>query len=120
LYYTHGGGMVAGSSRMLLDRILDLGEPHGAVVVAVEYRLAPEHPDPAPVEDCYSGFVWTSEHAAELNIPSASFSSAAVQAAASQRASLCWLETAVGPHPSARSWAAQCSTTATTRTRVCR
>ncbi|MFJ8819566.1 alpha/beta hydrolase [Amycolatopsis thermoflava] len=68
LYYTHGGGMVAGSSRMLLDRMLDLGEPHGAVVVAVEYRLAPEHSHPAPVEDCYAGFVWTSEHAAELGI----------------------------------------------------
>jgi acetyl esterase/lipase len=34
----------------------------------VEYRLAPEHPDPAPVEDCYAGLVWTAKHAEELGI----------------------------------------------------
>ncbi|EJD38836.1 Alpha/beta hydrolase fold-3 [Auricularia subglabra TFB-10046 SS5] len=40
----------------------------GAVVASVEYRLVPEHPHPAPVEDCYAGFVWLAGHAAELNI----------------------------------------------------
>ena len=39
-----------------------------AVAVSVEYRLAPEQPDPAPVEDCYAGLVWTAAHAAELEI----------------------------------------------------
>ncbi|MGH3193132.1 MAG: alpha/beta hydrolase fold domain-containing protein [Streptosporangiaceae bacterium] len=37
-----------------------------AVVVSVEYRLAPEHPYPAPVEDCYTGLVWMARHAGEL------------------------------------------------------
>ncbi|MEU6770878.1 alpha/beta hydrolase [Streptomyces sp. NPDC046759] len=64
IYHTHGGGMVAGSHRSTelageLDRAQDLG----LAVVSVEYRLAPEHPDPAPVEDCYAGLCWLAEHA---------------------------------------------------------
>ncbi|WP_370591495.1 alpha/beta hydrolase fold domain-containing protein [Saccharopolyspora montiporae] len=38
------------------------------MAVTVEYRLAPEFPDPYPVEDCYAGLQWTAEHAAELGI----------------------------------------------------
>ena len=68
VYHTHGGGMVVGDMRtgveMFLPYILEIG----AVVVSVEYRLAPEHPDPAPVEDCYAGLVWTAKHAEELGI----------------------------------------------------
>jgi alpha/beta hydrolase fold len=40
----------------------------GAILTTVEYRLAPEHPDPAPVEDCYAALVWISDHADELGI----------------------------------------------------
>jgi acetyl esterase/lipase len=66
IYHTHGGGMVLGSTRTGLFRMMDLAEEIGAVVVSVEYRLAPEHPHPAPIEDVYAGYVWTAEHAAEL------------------------------------------------------
>ena len=63
LYYTHGGGMFGGTARDALGEILDLAEPLGAAVVSVEYRLAPEHPHPAPVEDSYAGLAWTAENA---------------------------------------------------------
>jgi acetyl esterase/lipase len=68
LYNIHGGGMIMGNSRTGLEGCLDWIEELGIVVVSVEYRLAPEHPHPAPVEDCYAGLVWTAEHAEELGI----------------------------------------------------
>jgi acetyl esterase/lipase len=68
MYYIHGGGMVIGSRFLGVQTFLPFVASHGAVVVSVEYRLAPEFPDPVPVEDCYAGLVWMSEHAAELGI----------------------------------------------------
>ena len=68
IYFIHGGGMILGTvagedptATLLCDEV-------GAVVVSVEYRLAPENPHPAPAEDCYAGLVWTAAHAAELGI----------------------------------------------------
>ena len=68
VYHTHGGGMIVGDRRSGVDMFLPFVLEHDAVVVSVEYRLAPEHPHPAPVEDCYAGLVWTAEHAEELGI----------------------------------------------------
>jgi len=68
VYFTHGGGMVVGDNRLGVAEVLDHAEELGLAVVSVEYRLAPEHPHPAPVEDCYAGLVWTVENAAELGI----------------------------------------------------
>jgi len=68
VYHTHGGGMVMGTSRTGADEMALWVDEVGAVAVSVEYRLAPEHPHPAPVADCYAGLAWTAEHAAELGI----------------------------------------------------
>ncbi|MEJ3746447.1 alpha/beta hydrolase [Actinomycetes bacterium KLBMP 9797] len=69
VYNTHGGGMVAGNHRTVeLACELARAEVLQMAVVAVDYRLAPEHPDPAPIEDCYAGLVWLAAHAAELDI----------------------------------------------------
>jgi acetyl esterase/lipase len=65
VYYIHGGGMVNGD-RTLIDVVLPWIELFNLVVVSVEYRLAPEHPDPAPVRDCYAGLIWTAAQAEEL------------------------------------------------------
>ncbi|MGW0991627.1 alpha/beta hydrolase [Streptomyces sp. NPDC002486] len=66
IYHVHGGGMVIGNNRVGVDVPLTWARELDAVVVSVEYRLAPEHPHPAPVEDVYAGLVWTADHAAEL------------------------------------------------------
>jgi acetyl esterase/lipase len=68
VYSIHGGGYVMGSYDMD-DARFDAWCPRlGIVGVSVEYRLAPESPYPAPLEDCYRGLVWTHEHADELGI----------------------------------------------------
>lgn len=68
LYWIHGGGMVMGGIEQddpTCERIVD---ELNCVVVSVDYRLAPEHPYPAPVDDCYAGLEWVAENAAELDI----------------------------------------------------
>ncbi|MEV6848100.1 alpha/beta hydrolase fold domain-containing protein [Actinoplanes sp. NPDC051411] len=57
LYFIHGGGFVAGDHRLGLADPLDWAAELSLVLVSVDYRLAPEHRHPVPVEDCYAGLV---------------------------------------------------------------
>lgn len=66
--HTHGGGMIIGDRWAGIPTLVEWLLRYDAVAVTVEYRLAPEFPDPTPVEDCYAALVWTAEHAAELGI----------------------------------------------------
>lgn len=62
----HGGGHLAGNRFMGINVALDWIEKLGAVCLTAEYRLAPEHPQPAQLDDSYAALTWMSEHAAEL------------------------------------------------------
>jgi len=65
--YLHGGGYVFGGGLRLGDWICSrVASAVGAVVVAVDYRLAPAHRFPAAVEDCYAAVAWAAANAAEL------------------------------------------------------
>ncbi|TXS49865.1 alpha/beta hydrolase [Streptomyces sp. t39] len=55
VYGLHGGGFVLGTPDVDHDWNLRLCRELGVVVVGVDYRLAPEHPFPAPLEDCWAG-----------------------------------------------------------------
>ena len=69
IYNIHGGGMVAGNNRTLeLAGELNRAEQCGFAVAAVNYRLAPEYPDPTPVEDCYLALQWLIENATSLQV----------------------------------------------------
>ncbi|MFJ9931400.1 alpha/beta hydrolase [Streptomyces misionensis] len=68
IYHIHGGGMVLGHRMAGTAQYLPWIVEHDAVFVTVEYRLAPEFPDPYPVEDCYAGLVWMAENSADLGI----------------------------------------------------
>lgn len=68
LYHIHGGGIVSGNRFSALDELLPYVAEGRAVVTSIEYRLAPEHPHPAPIEDCYAGLRWVADHADQLKI----------------------------------------------------
>jgi acetyl esterase/lipase len=58
IYFMHGGGMVGGSRWSVVPMLIEWVLEYDAVAAAVDYRLAPESPDPVPIEDCYAGFEW--------------------------------------------------------------
>jgi len=68
IYHIHGGGYVMGAAAPLEFRHRPLAEELGAVIVSVDYRLAPETAHPGPVEDCYAGLDWVIANAATLDI----------------------------------------------------
>ncbi len=68
LLWIHGGGYVMGDIEQD-DRLMkQIVTRIGCVAVSVDYRLAPEHPFPAPVEDCYAALKWLFAHAGELGV----------------------------------------------------
>ncbi len=68
VYYIHGGGMVIGAIETEDAIARWLCGAAGCAAVSVEYRLAPENPHPAPIDDCYAGLVWTAANAERLGI----------------------------------------------------
>lgn len=66
LFFIHGGGMVFGDLDTHDATCRLLAERADTRVLAVDYRLAPEHPFPAAVEDCWAAFSWVAEHAESL------------------------------------------------------
>ncbi|WP_377271435.1 alpha/beta hydrolase [Peterkaempfera sp. SMS 1(5)a] len=68
LYAIHGGGFVLGTPEVDHESNLRFCRELRALVVSVDYRLAPEHPYPAALEDCYAGLCALAARAAELDI----------------------------------------------------
>jgi acetyl esterase len=66
LVYFHGGGWVQGSIETHDASCRLLAHLSGVRVLSVDYRLAPEHPYPAAVEDAVSAYAWAADHAATL------------------------------------------------------
>jgi acetyl esterase len=67
LLYFHGGGFVTGGTLAYEASIRALTVRSGAIVVSVEYHLAPEHKYPAAPNDAYAAYLWVLAHAAEFN-----------------------------------------------------
>jgi acetyl esterase/lipase len=68
ILFVHGGGMILGNVKMFQHVIAGIVSMSGVPFAAVEYRVAPEHPHPTLVEDCYAGLTWLRDNAKELNV----------------------------------------------------
>jgi acetyl esterase/lipase len=68
LLWIHGGGYMLGDIDQEDITAKQFSSAGGCAVVSVEYRLAPEYPYPAPLEDCYAALKWLSSNAKELKV----------------------------------------------------
>lgn len=66
--WIHSGGMVVGSPQFEVQACGRIARELGAVVVSPKYRLAPEHPFPAALDDCMTTLRWIRAHAEDLGI----------------------------------------------------
>ena len=69
--YLHGGGMIyslAETAAMYDSAVRGYVAASGVPMLTVDYRVAPEHSHPTPVEDCYAALCWLAEHAARLGV----------------------------------------------------
>ncbi|MXX99547.1 MAG: alpha/beta hydrolase [Chloroflexi bacterium] len=71
LYWIHGGGTVIGDLEMNDHYCANIADQLGILVTSIEYRLAPEHPYPAGLEDCYAGLAWVFANVVELGLDNA-------------------------------------------------
>ena len=65
LLYLHGGGFVSGSGANYLPLAAEISAAAGCAVLLPDYRLAPEHPFPAGLEDCISAYQWMLENGSD-------------------------------------------------------
>lgn len=89
VYFVHGGGWFQGDLDTAEIECGPLASQASCVVVSVEYRLAPEHPFPTPLEDVVAGWHWLHEHAAEHGIDTTRVAVAGTSAGGNLAAALC-------------------------------
>lgn len=68
MLYFHGGGFVIGNIDTHDRYVCELTRQSGVAYLSVDYRLSPEHPIPAPMEDAYDSLVWVAERAGALGL----------------------------------------------------
>ncbi|MEY2415593.1 MAG: hypothetical protein QOH53_927, partial [Ilumatobacteraceae bacterium] len=71
LLWIHGGGFVMGTAESGNQLCSRFAAELGIVVISIDYRLAPEHPFPAALDDCYTALSWMGEHTDRLGVDSA-------------------------------------------------
>ncbi len=99
IYWIHGGGMIRGSYVSGDAQLQSWAERLNCVAVAVEYRLAPEHPYPAGLDDCYTALRWVHQQAEDLGVDPRRIGVAGYSAGAGLAAALALLARDRGEFP---------------------
>ena len=89
--FLHGGGWCVGTLYERDPRCREIAVGARCVVASVDYRLAPEHPFPTPLEDCYAALEWLVEHGDELGVDTSRVSIGGESAGGNLAASICLL-----------------------------
>jgi len=98
LLYLHGGGWTLGNLESHDELCRRLCAATGAVVLAVDYRLAPENPFPAPLDDCIAALHWLVDSALQLGIDAARIAVGGDSAGGNLAAGMClWVRDHGGP-----------------------
>ena len=99
ILYLHGGGFVLGKPEMADDLLWHLTHELQTVIVAVDYRLAPEHPFPVPLEDCHAALGWIFDNQRNFNLDPERVVVMGHSAGGGLAAALCILARDRGQHP---------------------
>ncbi|MDT7807753.1 MAG: acetyl esterase [Acidobacteriota bacterium] len=102
LLFLHGGGFVIGDLDTHDEACRLLCKHADTLVLSIEYRLAPEHPYPAPLDDALAAFTWAQEHPAELEADPARISVGGDSAGGNLSAVVTQARTREGQPPSAQ------------------
>ncbi|NMO03175.1 alpha/beta hydrolase [Gordonia sp. TBRC 11910] len=103
LLYLHGGGFILGTLDGVDELCRTIARTSGWTVVSLEYRLAPEHPYPAALDDALDAFAWLHESAATLGIDSDLIAVGGDSAGGNLTAATCLdLRERGGPRPAAQ------------------
>ena len=68
MLWLHGGGFVCGAPEQDTALLAGILERLDMLIVSIDYRLAPEHPFPAPLDDAYAALAWLAAHAEEFDV----------------------------------------------------
>ena len=106
LVYFHGGGWVLGNLNTHNNQCRSLAQAAGCVVIAVDYRVAPEHRYPAAAEDAYAAAVWVAANAPALDVDAGRLAVGGESAGGNLAAAVCLMARDRGGPAIAQQWLA--------------